>query len=118
MRLHLFVFGLGLPALSSFEAAAAFCVARLVALLCPPGSGLQLPFSRGALPGTGSKPGQHRVFCFAPEDLLPADEDFFAVFFAVVIQDLEALERPTDNWFAANRAKFQRSRKRMGPFAV
>jgi hypothetical protein len=87
MRPHPFVFGLGLAAFSSFEAAAAFCVARLVALLCSPGSGLQLPFSRGALPGTGSKPGQHLEFCFAPEDLLPADdEDFFADFFAVVIQ--------------------------------
>jgi hypothetical protein len=82
MRPHPFVFGLGLAAFSSFEAAAAFCVARLVALLCSPGSGLQLPFSRGALPGTGSKPGQHLEFCLLPAD----DEDFFADFFAVVIQ--------------------------------
>jgi hypothetical protein len=86
MRLHPFVFGLGLPAFSSFEAAAAFCVARRVPLLCAPGFGLQLPFSRGAFPATGSKPGQHRVFCFALEDLLPAADEFFlAVFFAVVI---------------------------------
>ncbi len=119
MRLHPFVFGFGLPAFSSFEAAAAFCVARLVALLWSPGSGLQLPFSLGALPGTGSKPGQHRVFCIAPEDLIAEDDEvFFAAFFAVVIQALEALNRPTNNRFAAKRAKFQRSRKRIGPFAV
>jgi len=74
-------FGFGLPAFSSFEAAAAFCVARFVALLCSPGTGLQLPLVRGCLPGTGSKPGQHG-FAFA-EDVFAAD--FFAADFLVVI---------------------------------
>jgi hypothetical protein len=68
-------------------AAAAFWSARFTPADFVPGLGLQLPFSRGAFPATGSKPGQHRVFCFAPVDLLPADdEDLFAAFFAVVMQ--------------------------------
>jgi len=64
--------GLGLPAFSSFEAAAVFWVARRVALVCLPGVGLQLPLVPGFLPGVGSKPGQQWV-------------DFFAAFFAVVM---------------------------------
>jgi hypothetical protein len=75
---YFFAFGLGLTAFSSFEAAAAFCVARLVALLCSPGTGLQLPLVRGCLPGTGSKPGQQGLAGL--EDLLAARcADFFAV---------------------------------------
>ncbi len=65
-----FDFGLGLPAFSSLEAAAAFCVARLVEAECVPGSGLQLPLVRGFLPGTGSNPGQQG---------LPLSADFFVV---------------------------------------
>jgi hypothetical protein len=71
---YFFAFELGLPAFSSFEAAAALCVPRFVAALCGPGSGLQLPFVPGFLPGTGSKPGQQGF---------PLAADFFeAVFFA------------------------------------
>jgi hypothetical protein len=85
MRPYLFVFGFGLPAFSSFEAAAAFCVARFVALLCLPGSGLQLPFVPGFLPSAGSKPGQHGLpFCDL-EAFLPA------VFVADVLVCLFAL---------------------------
>jgi hypothetical protein len=60
------------PVFSSFEAAAAFCVALFVALLWVPGSGLQLPLVPGVLPGVGSKPGQQG---------LPLLADFFADFF-------------------------------------
>jgi hypothetical protein len=56
---------------SSLEAAAAFWVARLVALLWLPGLGLQLPLVPGLLPGVGSKPGQQGLLFFAG--------DFFAV---------------------------------------
>jgi hypothetical protein len=74
---YFFAFGLGLPDFSSLEAAAAFCVARFVAGLCWPGTGLQLPFVRGCLPGTGSKPGQQGFF---------VEDDFWvADFFAVVM---------------------------------
>jgi len=61
---------LGLLVFSSLEAAAAFCVARLVAVECLPGSGLQLPFVPGFLPGVGSNPGQQGFLFVA---------DFFAV---------------------------------------
>jgi len=66
---------LGLPDFSSLEAAAVFCVARFVAGLCWPGTGLQLPFVCGCLPGTGSKPGQQGFFFRG--DFWVAD--FFAV---------------------------------------
>ena len=74
-----------MPAFSSFEAAAAFFVAFFVALLCSPGSGLQLPLVPGCLPGVGSKPGQQGLPLLA--DFLPEDffADFFEDFFAVVI---------------------------------
>jgi hypothetical protein len=62
--------GLGLPCFSSLLAAAARWSARLTAVDLLPGFALQLPFSRGALPGTGSKPGQQRFF---------AGEDFLAI---------------------------------------
>jgi hypothetical protein len=71
-----FDFGLGLPAFSSLEAAAAFCVARLVEAECVPGLGLQLPLVRGFFPGTGSNPGQQGLTLSA---------DFFADFFVVVM---------------------------------
>jgi hypothetical protein len=72
-------------------AAAAFWSARFTAADFFPGLGLQLPFSRGAFPATGSKPGQHRELCFASEDLEEDEEvfegeDFWADFFAVVMQ--------------------------------
>jgi hypothetical protein len=69
-------------------AAAVFWSARFTADDFFPGLGLQLPFSRGAFPATGSKPGQHRDLCFAVEDLLEEDEeeDLLADFFAVVMQ--------------------------------
>ncbi|WP_433966962.1 hypothetical protein [Tunturiibacter gelidiferens] len=72
-------------------AAADFWSARFTPADFFPGLGLQLPFSRGAFPATGSKPGQHRELCFALEDLSDEDEDvleevFFADFFAVVMQ--------------------------------
>ena len=76
--------GAGLPPFSSFEAAAAFWVARLVAAECVPGSGLQLPFVPGFLPGVGSNPGQQGLPLLA--DFFAA---FFADFFAVVITMLE-----------------------------
>jgi hypothetical protein len=81
--------GLGFPCFWSLLAAADLWVARFVALLCLPGMGLQLPFWRGALPGTGSKPGQQREVCFVSVDLLfeGFDGDFFEpAFFAVVIR--------------------------------
>jgi len=72
-------------------AAAAFWSARFTAAGFFPGLGLQLPFSRGAFPATGSKPGQHRELCFASEDLeedeeVFDDEDFSVdVFFVVIV---------------------------------
>jgi hypothetical protein len=78
---YFFAFELGLPAFSSFEAAAALCVPRFVAALCGPGSGLQLPFVPGFLPGTGSKPGQQGLTLAA--DFFEAA--FFVDFFAVAI---------------------------------
>jgi hypothetical protein len=60
-------------------AAAAFWSARFTAADFLPGFGLQLPFSRGDLPGTGSKPGQQREVRFVPEDILLEVVDFFAV---------------------------------------
>ena len=69
-----FFFGFDLPAFSNLEAAAAFCVAFFVALLCLPGSGSQLPLVPGVLPGVGSKPGQQGFFF--EDDFLIAD--FFA----------------------------------------
>ena len=79
-----------MPCFSSLLAAAAFWSARFTPADFFPGLGLQLPFSRGAFPGTGSKPGQHREVCFALDDLLEEDEVvfeevFFADFFAVVM---------------------------------
>jgi hypothetical protein len=53
---------------SSLLAAAAFWVARLVALVCLPGLGLQLPLVPGVLPGVGSNPDQQGF---------PLLEDFF-----------------------------------------
>ena len=79
-----FAFGLGLPAFSSFEAAAAFCVARLVAVECLPGSDSQLPFVPGFFPGVGLNPGQQGLPL--PEAFFAGFlADFFADFFAVVM---------------------------------
>ncbi len=63
-----------MPVFSSLLAAAVFWVAFLVALLCSPGTGLQLPFSPGVVPGVCSKPGQQ---VSAPL--------FFAAFLAVFL---------------------------------
>ena len=84
MKPALYLFGLGLPAFPSFEAAAARCVARRVAFECGPGFGLQLPLVRGCFPGTGSKPGQQGLPLLAAffADFLA---DFLADFFAVVM---------------------------------
>jgi hypothetical protein len=60
-------------------AAAAFWSARFVAADFLPGFGLQLPFSCGDFPGTGSKPGQQREVRFPSGDFLPGFVDFFAV---------------------------------------
>jgi hypothetical protein len=54
-------------------AAAAFWSVRFTAADFLPGFGLQLPWAWGALPGTGSKPGQQREVRFA------VDGDFFCV---------------------------------------
>jgi hypothetical protein len=83
---HFFVRGLGLPCFSSLLAAAAFWSARLTAADFFPGLGLQLPSSRGAFPGTGSKPGQQREVRFA---------DFADDFFAVFSADFVAMESET-----------------------
>jgi hypothetical protein len=65
------------PALLSLDAALAFASARLSPLVgC--GLGLQLPFSPGALPATGSKPGQQRLA--ACSALCLADDCFVAFF--------------------------------------
>jgi hypothetical protein len=82
--------GFGLPCFSSLLAAAAFWSARFTAADFFPGFGLQLPFSPGAFPATGSNPGQHRELRFALEDFLEEgkvvfEEVFRADFFAVVI---------------------------------
>ena len=85
---YLAAFGFGLPCFSSFEAAAVFCVARRVALLCGPAVLLQLPFVPGRFPGVGSKPGQQRLLFlalarltlfFAPVDRVLVDRVFAAV---------------------------------------
>jgi hypothetical protein len=70
---------LGLPCFSSLLAAAAFWSARFTAEDFLPDFGLQLPFSRGDLPGTGSKPGQQREVRFASDGFLLEGVDFFAV---------------------------------------
>jgi hypothetical protein len=67
-----------LPCFSSLLAAAAFWSARFTVADFLPGFGLQLPFSRGDLPGTGSKPGQQREVRFVSEDILLEVVDFFA----------------------------------------
>jgi hypothetical protein len=69
-------------------AAAAFWSARFTPADFLPDLGLQLPFSRGAFPATGSKPGQHRELRFELEELLDEDEeeDLLADFFTVVMQ--------------------------------
>ncbi|MGF7182311.1 hypothetical protein HDF11_003835 [Tunturiibacter psychrotolerans] len=79
-----------MPCFSSLLAAAAFWSARFTAADFFPGFGLQLPFSPGAFPATGSNPGQHRELRFASEDFLEEDkvvfeEVFRSDFFAVVI---------------------------------
>ena len=85
--LYFLLLGFGFPIFSSFEAAAAFCVARLVVAEWMPGSGLQLPLLPGFLPGAGSKPGQHGLFLLA---------DLLADFFAVVMLLLEVQEASAD----------------------
>jgi hypothetical protein len=67
-----------LPCFSSLLAAADFWSARFTAADFLPGFGLQLPFWRGALPGTGSKPGQQREVRFVSEEILLEVVDFFA----------------------------------------
>jgi hypothetical protein len=80
--------GFGLPCFSNLLAAAAFWSARFTPADFLPGLGLQLPFSRGAFPATGSKPGQHRELRFELEEPLDEDEeeDLLADFFTVVMQ--------------------------------
>jgi hypothetical protein len=53
-QVYFLAWGLGLPCFSSLLAAAAFWSACFVAVDFLPGFGWQLPFSRGAFPGTGS----------------------------------------------------------------